>query len=214
MTFVKICGITRLADAQMAVRAGANAVGFVFAGGPRRITPARARAISTRLHPAVRKVGVFVDMPADRVLAVVDEACLDGVQLHGSEPVEVVQQVRRTKPSLLLFKAVPFEGGEVARTLHDLPVDALLVDPKDPADPLAPVDQIPAALISQMPRGRYVVAGGLNAQNVGALVRELQPWGVDVSRGVEVSPGKKDPAKVREFVRAVRGAESEVRAQS
>ena len=209
MTFVNICGITRLTDAQTAVRAGANAVGFVFAGGPRRVTAARARAIASRLHPAVRKIGVFVDTPPDRVRAVVEEAGLDGVQLHGSEPPEAVRQLREDLPSALLLKAIALSGTEPPAGTRDLPVDALLLDPKDPSDPLAPVDQIPASWLARMPAGRYVVAGGLTPKNVAQLVRVLRPWGVDVSRGVEMSPGKKDAWKVREFVRAVRAAETE-----
>jgi phosphoribosylanthranilate isomerase len=207
LTFVKICGMTRLSDAQVAVRAGANAVGFVFASGPRRVSPSKAAAITERLHPAVRKMGVFVDAPVNRVLEVVEEAGLSGVQLQGSETPEMVSRLRRTRPDLLLFKAISTRDRELVASIQRFAVDAVMLDPKDPAEPLAPVEQIPAAWLSQLPPGRYVIAGGLNPDNVGPLVRDLNPWGVDVSRGVEAAPGKKDPAKVREFVRAVREAE-------
>jgi phosphoribosylanthranilate isomerase len=209
MTFVKICGITRLSDAQTAVRAGANAVGFMFAASPRRISALRARRIGERLHPAVRKVGVFVDERMEVILDVSEEAGLDGVQLHGSETPEFVGNLRQARPNLLLFKAIsPFNQQSVPT--EELDVDAVFLDPKDPTQPLAPVEQISYRWIRALPQGRYVVAGGLTPANVGELVRELRPWGVDVSRGVETAPGKKDLSKVREFVWAVRRAESEI----
>lgn len=208
MTFIKICGITRLADAQTAVRAGANAVGFMFAASPRRISPPRARRIGERLHPAVRKVGVFVDERLEVLLNVTEEVGLDGVQLHGSETPEFISRLRQARPNLLLFKAIsPLNH----QPIPELNVDAVFLDPKDPAQPLAPVAQISYRWIRDLPEGRYVVAGGLTPANVGELVRELRPWGVDVSRGVETAPGKKDLSKVREFVWTVRRAESEVR---
>jgi phosphoribosylanthranilate isomerase len=211
LTFVKICGITRLSDAQAAARAGANAVGFMFATSPRRIPPPRARRIGERLHPAVCKVGVFVDSSLEIILDVVEEAGLDGIQLHGSETPEFVTKLRQARPNLLLFKAVsPSAHQPTPATEFD--VDAVFLDPKDPAQPLAPVTKISYGWIRDLPDGRYVVAGGLTPDNVGQLVREIRPWGVDVSRGVEAAPGKKDMSKVREFVRAVRKADREVRA--
>ncbi len=207
MTFIKICGITRLSDAHTAVRAGANAVGFMFATSPRRIQPRRALRIGERLHPAVCKVGVFVDASLEVILEVAEEAGLDGVQLHGSESPEFVSRLRQARPNLLLFKAISPSGHQLARAA-DFDVDAVFLDPKDPAQPLAPVANISYRWIRDLPGGRYVVAGGLTPANVGQLVRELRPWGVDVSRGVETAPGKKDVTKVREFVRAVRNAES------
>jgi phosphoribosylanthranilate isomerase len=209
LTFVKICGITRLSDAQNAVRAGANAVGFMFAASPRRIPPSKAGRIGERLHPTVCKVGVFVDSSLDTIFGVVDEAGLDGVQLHGSETPEFVDRLRKARPGLLLFKAISPPRHQAAPAA-DFDVDAVFLDPKDPAQPLVPVAQISRAWIQDLPEGRYVVAGGLTPANVGELVRDLSPWGVDVSRGVEASPGKKDVSKVREFVRAVRKAETEV----
>lgn len=210
MTFVKICGITRLSDAQVAVRAGANAVGFVFAASPRRIAPRAALRIGERLHPAVCKVGVFVDASLDTILDVAEEVGLDGVQLHGSETREFISNLRKARPNLLLFKAISPSGHKPAPAA-DFDVDAVFLDPKDPARPLAPVAQISYAWLRDLPEGRYVVAGGLTPDNVGRLVRELRPWGVDVSSGVEVAPGKKDVSMVREFVHAVRESETEAR---
>jgi phosphoribosylanthranilate isomerase len=232
-TFVKICGITRLGDAREAVRAGANAIGFVFAPSPRRVSPARARAISSRVHPAVRRIGVFVDEEPARILAVVADARLDGVQLHGSEPVEVVRAIRAAAPGLFLLKVIRLGGSQplamAVQLRAEALADAVMVDTKDPADLAAtPVaisaqglaefdgrrrpDQSDGADRSNQSRSagvvdRLVLAGGLTPGNVGALVRQMRPWGVDVSSGVESAPGRKDAHRIRAFVRAVREAE-------
>ncbi|MGH2811819.1 MAG: phosphoribosylanthranilate isomerase, partial [Actinomycetota bacterium] len=124
-TFVKICGITRLDDARAAVRAGANAVGFVFAKSPRRITPAGARRIAERLHPAVRRVGVFVDSPAERILEIVDQVGLDGVQLQGSEPPQMLDEIRRARPNLFLARVVRADRRQTIEGLSDSRADAM-----------------------------------------------------------------------------------------
>jgi phosphoribosylanthranilate isomerase len=213
-TFVKICGITRLSDARVAVRAGANAVGFVFAPSPRRVSAGRARSISSRLHPATRRIGVFVDESPERVLAVADEARLDGVQLHGNEPLEVIREIRTAAPGLFLVKAIRVGGPQPvalgARLLAESLVDAVMLDTKDPADLAGPrlsIEQVPD--VAGGTSGHLVLAGGLTPENVAGLVRGIRPWGVDVSSGVESTPGRKDPDKVRAFLRAVREAESE-----
>jgi phosphoribosylanthranilate isomerase len=230
-TFVKICGITRLGDAREVVRAGANAIGFVFAPSPRRVTPGRVRAIAARIHPAVRRIGVFVDEDPARVLSVAAEARLDGVQLHGSEPVEVVRAIRAAAPRLFMLKVIRVGGPQplamAVQLRAEALVDAVMVDTKDPAALAAepvPISSRGLRLAdgsdasgasggpdvsdaSGGPVDRLVLAGGLTPSNVGALVREMRPWGVDVSSGVESAPGRKDPDKVRAFVRAVREAE-------
>jgi phosphoribosylanthranilate isomerase len=212
-TFVKICGITRLADARTAVRAGANAIGFVFAPSPRRVTPSRARAITSRVHPTVRRIGVFVDAEPDQVLRVVGDAGLDGVQLQGSEEPDHVREIRRRAPHLFILKAIRIGGPDpfatVRRFLLEARADAVMLDTKDPADPTA--DLVPIALDAPAEAAvvdRVVVAGGLTPDNVGAVIRGMRPWGVDVSRGVESEPGRKDPAKISAFLRAVREAET------
>jgi len=205
-TFVKICGITRLGDARAAVRAGANALGFVFAPSPRRVTPSRARQIARHVHPSVASLGVFVDAAVDRILGIVQEVGLDGVQLQGEEGPEVVEALRRRRPGLFIAKAVRIlDAGGLAATLR-WPADAVLVDSKDTADPGARSRPIPAAWLDGLRPRRLIVAGGLTPGNVGEVVATLRPWGVDVSGGVEEAPGKKDAAAVRDFVHAVRAA--------
>jgi len=206
VTFVKVCGITRLGDARAAVRAGANALGFVFAPSPRRVTPSRAREIARHVHPSVASLGVFVDATVERVLGIVHEVGLDGVQLQGEEGPEVAEALRRRRPGLFIAKAVRIvDSGGLGATLR-WPADALLVDSKDPEDPGARSRPIPAAWLEGLRPRRLIVAGGLTPGNVGEVVATLRPWGVDVSGGVEEAPGKKDVGLVRAFVHAVRAA--------
>jgi phosphoribosylanthranilate isomerase len=210
-TFIKICGITRLGDARAAVSAGANAVGFIFARSLRRVSANEAAAITNHLHPAVNRIGVFVNASVGRIGEVVDRAGLDGVQLQGSETPEFVEELRRARPALTVFKVIrPLSAEDVAKAAA-LPVDAIFLDPRDPANPFEVVAPIPHSWLEPISSARFVVAGGLNAENVGPLVSGLRPWGVDVSGGVESGTGKKDGTKIRSFVRAVREAETSKR---
>ncbi|MEX0791055.1 MAG: phosphoribosylanthranilate isomerase [Actinomycetota bacterium] len=207
-TFIKICGITRLSDARAAVSAGANAVGFIFARSLRRVSANEAAAITNHLHPAVNRIGVFVNASVERIGEVVDRAGLDGVQLQGAETPEFIEDLRRTRPSITVFKVIrPLAAADVAEAAS-YPVDAIFLDSRDPARPFEAVTPIPLAWLDGISSSKIVVAGGLNPQNVGSLVSGLRPWGVDVSGGVESAPGKKDSGKIRSFVRAVREAES------
>lgn len=207
-TFIKICGITRLGDARAAVSAGANAVGFIFARSLRRISAREAASITSHLHPAVNRIGVFVNATPERILEVVDRAGLDGVQLQGSEPPAFVEDLRRRRPGLSIFKVIRPTCAEDVKGAAEYSVDAVFLDPRDPEHPFEPVRPIPLEWLAEVPAARFVVAGGLTATNVGDLVTELRPWGVDVSRGVESAPGKKDGVRIRAFVRAVRDAEA------
>ncbi|MCA1839320.1 MAG: phosphoribosylanthranilate isomerase [Actinomycetota bacterium] len=206
-TFVKICGITRLADARVVVRAGANAIGFVFAPSPRRVSATKAASIGAHIHPAVRKFGVFVNASVDKMLEVIEHSNVDAVQLQGDESADVIAALKDRFPSLFISKVVNPVNARAMKTGSEFPADAIFFDPKNVKDPTALVKPISAALLRASTRPDYVVSGGLDPTNVGRLVRKLHPWGVDVSSGVEVEPGKKDPDKVRAFVRAVRQAE-------
>ena len=204
-TFVKICGITRLIDARAAVRAGANAIGFVFAPSPRRISPLKAADIAARVHPCILKFGVFVGASAASIARAVDSVGLDGVQLHGN--AEPLAELRVSHPNLLISKVL-----KPSEKIEDLepPTDLVFVDPKDPADPSATSRPIALKRLMSADLPNMVVAGGLTPRNVGKVVELVTPYGVDVSGGVEESPGKKDPALVRAFVESVRRAEARV----
>jgi phosphoribosylanthranilate isomerase len=207
-TFVKICGITRLKDARAAMRAGANAVGFIFAGSPRRISPSKARKIAAHIHPAVRRFGVFVDAPMEKILALVDEVELDGVQLQGAEPPETLEALRRARPELFLAKVVRPLGKDWPKLASRFSADAIFVDSRNVLNPRASSRPIPLSWLAGAGISHLVVGGGLTPENVSGVVSEIRPWGVDVSGGVEESPGRKDVGKVAAFVRAVREAEN------
>jgi phosphoribosylanthranilate isomerase len=228
MTWVKICGITNAADALNAVDAGADAVGFVFYDkSPRYVEAGTAAAIVAELPERIEKVGVFVDVPQEKLAEIVNQVGLTAVQCSlGSTPnAEVKTTFARPVRLLLPLSVTRLLGDE--RRLQGLMAEFLRVaeSPKRPntqdaflLDSTAPdlhggtgrpFDwQRIAPLVHVMNRSvKVVAAGGLNPGNVGAALRILKPWGVDVSTGVEAEPGRKDHGKVRAFVRAVRDAE-------
>jgi phosphoribosylanthranilate isomerase len=208
-TFIKICGISSAEEAHAAVRAGADAVGFVFANGPRNVSLAHAAKIAGSMQGSVRKIGVFVDAPFSTISAHVETAGLDGVQLHGSEELPLIRQLKQSFPDVLVFKAVKMNGRESAEALGRFAgqVDAVMFDRKDVANPGRRVEPLPFDWLDGLPLGRVILAGGLHPDNVGRVVRELRPWGVDASGGLEVRPGRKDLRKVAAFVSAAREAE-------
>ena len=206
-TFVKICGITRLSDARVAVRAGANALGFVFAPSPRHIAASKASRIAAHVHPSVRKFGVFVNAPLDKVIEIVERVNLDSVQLQGDEGADVVERLKQQLPRLFISKVIRPKNAQAMQLAADFPADAIFFDPKDVQHPEAASKPVRVSLLRTSPRSDYVVSGGLTPDNVGRLVKKLRPWGVDVSSGVEVAPGKKDHDKVRAFIKAVRAAD-------
>jgi phosphoribosylanthranilate isomerase len=211
--FVKICGITSAADAAVAIDAGADALGFVFwAMSPRRTSVEKAAEIVRSLPTTVRRVGIFVDAPRDEVARIADLVGLDLLQLHGEEPPEALAGLPR--PAL---KAVRVgKGFAEEEALRFASVAAgILVDTRLPGETQLPGGTgVPfdwslvkglAARVSFL-----MLAGGLGPANVGEAVRAVRPHAVDVSSGVEALPGRKDPEKVRAFVRAAREAEGSV----
>ena len=198
--FVKICGITSEEDALLAVAMGADAVGFVFAPSPRQLAPGRAADIAKRLPPEVLTVGVFRDDAPERVVDVVQHAGLAAAQLHGHESVEATQFVRdRVR---VVIKAFP-GGDPELRNVGSYAADIVLLDSASPGSGRV----FDWSLAEGAPSGRrLLLAGGLHPGNVAEAVQRVRPWGVDVATGVEVSPGVKDPRKVRAFINAARAA--------
>jgi phosphoribosylanthranilate isomerase len=185
--FVKICGITRGEDAEAAIEQGANALGFIFwPDSPRYIDPARAREIVATLPASVTAVGVFVNQPAEHVNQVAGAARLGAVQLHGEEDERFVAGM--TVP---VIKAVTADSDASARPWPDEVL--LLVDAADPVrrgGTGRTADWSSAAALAK--RRRVILAGGLTPENIADAVARVQPFGVDVSSGVERSPGIKD----------------------
>jgi phosphoribosylanthranilate isomerase len=198
---VKICGLTRPEDAVAAEAAGADAVGLILHARSRRLVDlARAETIVAPLGPFVARVGVVVDAPAVFLDEAIERLRLDALQFHGSEGEDDMTPYR---DRVRLLKAVRFSVSLDVGALARLPVDAVLVDGSEPGSgrPFAWQD---AARLAELPR--WILAGGLTAENVAEAVRRHAPYGVDVASGVELSPGVKDHAALRRFVERAKGA--------
>ncbi len=195
LVFVKICGITSEEDALLAVAMGADALGFVLAPGSRRlIRPDAVRDIIKRLPPETVTVGVFRDERPERLVEIVHHAGLSGAQLHGREPLSEVRWIRqRVKFVIQAFAA----GDPALGAAANGPADVILIDSPDPGSGRL----FDWKLAEGAPGGvRLMLAGGLTPDNVAEAIQRVRPWGVDVSSGVEVSPGNKDARKLRRFV--------------
>jgi phosphoribosylanthranilate isomerase len=198
--FVKICGITRPQDADLAAGLGASALGFVFwPNSPRWVSADTAKTIAVNVPANVLKVGVFVDQPVEEVARIMDEVGLDVAQLHGHETPEYCRELKRT-----IFKSVPITTNG-STSIDDFDSDVvLLVDAHDAVrfgGTGKTVNWDSAREIAAT--RRTILAGGLNAANIKLAVRSVRPYGVDVSSGVESSPGIKDPNRLRTFFEAL-----------
>ena len=204
MTRVKVCGVTQVDDALLAVDLGAFAIGMVFwPGSPRAITAAQAAAITREMPSTVWKVGVFVNQRPTEIRGIVDDAGLDVVQLHGDEQVA---DYRGTGPRLL--KAIAVRDDGAYDLLEQVPRGTILVlDAHDPVRRGGTGQTIDWTLAHNLARLRpSFLSGGLRPDNVREAIRAVSPLGIDVSSGVEQSPGRKDPAKLRALFAAVRAS--------
>jgi phosphoribosylanthranilate isomerase len=217
MTWIKICGITNLEDAKIAIDAGADALGFIFyEKSPRKIDPETAGRIAEDLPATIERFGVFVNQTEELICALADQARLTAVQLHGdNEDPHVADLMAQRRPDLKIMVGIsmlhPKPESWAMMWRPDL-VHAFLVDSGSTSNYGGTgktfdwqASQPDVEVIARL--GRVVVAGGLNPANVPDAIRILRPWGVDVASGVEARPGKKDPEKVRDFVRAAREIE-------
>jgi len=214
--WIKICGNTSLEDALLAVDAGADAVGFVFAPSPRRVTAAQVAAITPHLPATAEKIGVFVDAALDEIEATVRACGLTGVQLHFAAAPELPAQLReRLGAEIRTLRVVHFGAGataaEIARHAGNPHVDGVLVDSRTATavgGTGVAFDWIEArkTVFGDAARLKLIAAGGLSPANVAEAIAALRPWGVDVVSGVEAAPGRKDPEKVRAFVARARAA--------
>jgi phosphoribosylanthranilate isomerase len=217
--WIKICGNTSLEDALVAVEADADAVGFVFAPSPRRVTPAEVAAITPHLPATVEKIGVFVDAALEEIVSTVQLCGLTGVQLHFNAKPELPARLReRLGPEVRILRVIHFSAeragqhtAQIAEYDQDPHVDAVLVDSRT----VAAIGGTGVAFAWEAARTtlfpdanarRRIAAGGLTPANVAEAIAALRPWGVDAVSGVEAAPGRKDPAKVREFIRRAKSA--------
>ena len=195
---VKICGITRMEDAEAAVALGAGAIGFVFwPRSPRAVDPERARSIAAALPPFVTTLGVFVNQAPAFVNDIAARVGLGAVQLHGDEQIDILEQIER--PVVKAFAMAGNEDADAWPTRVRLLID--VHDPDQRGGTGRTVDWERAAAIAA--RRPVLLAGGLNAANVADAIRTVRPFGIDVSSGVESSPGVKDHARMRALFEAV-----------
>jgi phosphoribosylanthranilate isomerase len=212
---VKICGITNLADAELAHALGAWALGMIFyEPSPRRCSLEAAAAIAAKLRRRVELCGVFVNAPAEEIVAIAEELGLGLLQLHGDEgPALCAELGRRTGARVI--KAAQVSGPGDVRDIERFHVDFHLLD-------TAPGDAARAGLrggtgesfdwgmlAARRSRTPLILSGGLHADNVQDAIVAARPWAVDVASGTESAPGHKDPAKLRAFFAAVGGAPTE-----
>ncbi len=216
MTWVKICGITNIEDALVAAEAGADALGFVFyEKSPRNVRSEIVREISSQLSGRIERVGVFVNRDENELCDMADDAALTAIQMHGDNENPSVADLVVSRSPLKVMVAVSMHRQEPevwAATWQPGNVHAFLADSGSPGK-LGGTGQsfdwsASVTVLNKIKgMGRLVLAGGLDAFNVTEAIRITKPWGVDVSSGVEATPGKKDPGKVRAFIRAVREAD-------
>jgi phosphoribosylanthranilate isomerase len=204
MVQVKICGITNLEDAQAAVEAGADALGFVFyPPSPRHVSPEQAAQIILKLPPFVTTVGLFVDVACDMVNDLAARCGLDRIQLHGRETPAFCRQVKQP-----VIKAFRIKNAESLVHLSGYSVSAYLLDAHvEGALPGGTGASFSWDLAARAkPYGPVILAGGLTPENVATAIAQTRPYGVDVSTGVECAPGIKDHRKICEFIARAKAA--------
>lgn len=213
-TWIKICGTTSLEDALLAIEAGADALGFIFAPSKRRITPEKAQEIIRSLPVRIETIGVFLNAGAQQICKVVSKVELTGIQMHGESdfPPEVYSYLPASRRDLLRkIKTILVQDQGSFETQLDASkavagvVDAWLLDSGAGSgrtfDWRSTLERLGGL------KGPLIIAGGLNPENVGEAISIFNPWGVDVASGVEREPGRKDPGKLKAFIAAVRQAE-------
>ncbi|MBX3026062.1 phosphoribosylanthranilate isomerase [bacterium] len=202
MTRVKICGVTRLADALHAARAGADAIGLnFFPRSPRCVSVEAAAAIAAALPPTVCTVGIFVDADRDAIAAVAERVGLTAIQFHGQEPAALCRGWNRKT-----IKAVRVDGPQALAAAAAYPVDYVLADAHVAGQAGGTGRRVPLAWVVGVPNERLILAGGLTPDTVADAVRAVHPAAVDVASGVESAPGIKDPEKVERFIANARTA--------
>lgn len=203
-TRIKICGITNLEDALLALQLGADALGFVFSKSPRQISPEKAHEIISKLPPLVSTVGVFADEPLARIVETLDACSIDVIQLHGDESQKYCSELKEFNKKII--KATRIRDELSLLELLNYDVDAYLFDSYSKEAYGGTGKTFDWNLI----KGRnfskpIILSGGLAADNVAEAINFFKPYGVDASSRLEKEPGIKNPELVKEFVKAVRG---------
>ncbi len=199
-TKIKICGITNLEDALLASSLGVDALGFVFTKSKRRITAVDASQIIDELPQSVLKIGVFVNEEEQRVREILQVCRLNMIQFHGDESPEYILKFREE-----VIKSFRIKNGNSLKNIPKYKTIAYLLDAYSQEGYGGTGETFNWDLAVKAKKfGRIILAGGLTPDNVVEAIKKVQPYGVDVSSGVESYPGKKDPKKLEEFVKRVR----------
>lgn len=213
-TWIKICGTTSVEDALGSVAAGADALGFIFARSPRRVSVQQAQEIAAQLPGKIERVGVFTNESSETIRATVEQVGLTAVQLHGEETPEFVAGLfaragRGRRVGVIKTILANDTFGEIMALFrqHHECVDSILIDSGSGSGKTFDWHKTHAFVSGE--NLRFIISGGLNPENVGAAMQKFSPWGVDVVSGVECAPGRKDPEKLSAFVAAVRKAEQQ-----
>ncbi|MEW6185029.1 MAG: phosphoribosylanthranilate isomerase [Thermodesulfobacteriota bacterium] len=213
MIKVKICGITNLEDALLAAEAGVEALGFIFAESPRKISPEKAKGIIELLPPFIKTVGVFVNEEPVRIKEIVSFCGLDLVQLHGEESPEISRELMPRS-----VKAFRIKGEKDIQAIEKYrgKVRAILLDTfqKGKAGGTGLTFDWTLAVKAKETGIPLILAGGLGPENIQEAIRTVQPYAVDVNSGIEEKPGKKDPVLLRRLMEKIKGyriQESELR---
>jgi len=201
MTKIKICGITNISDVLAASELGADAIGFIFAKSPRKVTATKVKKIVKRLPPFIFKVGVFVDEKASTVNRIIKECNLDFVQLHGSESPSYCKRI--TAP---VIKAFRMKDRASLKQISKYNVLAFLLDTyeKEMSGGTGKVFNWNLAKAAKRFGRPIILSGGLNPNNVARAIKKVRPYAVDVGSGVEAYPGKKSIRKLKSFIYKVK----------
>jgi phosphoribosylanthranilate isomerase len=211
MTRVKICGITNKTDALWAAQCGADALGFVFADSPRRVTPEQAGEITQGLGPYVACTGVFASNSVGEIQRALALSGCSVVQLHSAEEPDFVRMLI-PHPVVKAFRVGDQFDFNTVEPYRE--ASAILLDTYAAGRLGGTGERFDIGIAAKLVQDgwRVIVAGGLMPENVGEVVRAVRPYAVDVSSGVEITVGKKHPGKVADFVTAVRAADKEIAA--
>ena len=226
--WIKICANTTLEDTLLAADAGADAVGFVFAPSPRRVTAGHVATMMPDLPADLTKIGIFNTHDSDEIAFSLQSAGLHGVQLHGELDFSLAEKLRQQfDSSFFLIQTLHWDlNSDPARAedrlRHELravarhsDIDAILLDTRTATASGGTGKTLDWArarevLAAESGKLRIILAGGLTPDNVAEAIRTLRPWGVDVASGVEWQPGKKDPSRLRAFITAARAAFAQI----
>ncbi|MFC5601792.1 phosphoribosylanthranilate isomerase [Sporosarcina koreensis] len=202
MTKVKICGLMEPEHVQAAVEAGADAVGFVFAPSRRRVAIAQAKELAQLVPDHVMKIGVFVDATQAELEQTFRKVSLDYIQYHGGESAEFIEKV-----GLPSIKVLSVHDSEDVEKANGYETEYVLFDTPGIEFRGGSGEVFDWSLLKEVPVERMILAGGLNSQNVKEAIRQVRPFMVDVSSGVEIDR-RKDETLIREFIRTVKEEES------